>query len=83
MQPANIKPSDSEEVVKLKFKVQRLEAISEMREKRLSLMSQDKRRLKKKLMQMKWLIRHLINNESINKHIKTHKGLQSKLLQCL
>ncbi|GBP61217.1 hypothetical protein EVAR_37483_1 [Eumeta japonica] len=59
-EPVYIGPDDSEEVVKLKHKVRRLEVIAENRKRRLNLMWQSKRRLRKKLERMKTVIKHLI-----------------------
>ncbi|CAK1603747.1 unnamed protein product [Parnassius mnemosyne] len=75
MEPGNVNPTDSEEVVKLKYKVRRLEALAEMRKRRLNLMWQSKRRLRKKLAQMKCLVKHLIKNEQ-------YKEMQNSLLKC-
>ncbi|KAG6459667.1 THAP domain-containing protein 2 [Manduca sexta] len=58
--PVDIKPTDTEEVIQLKHKVRRLEVIAESRKKRLNLMWQSKRRLKKKLERMACLIKNLI-----------------------
>lgn len=66
VQPIDILPTDSEEVIKLKYKVHRLEIIAEARKKRLNLMWQGKRRLRKKLERMKLLIKHLIKNKKAN-----------------
>ncbi|CAB3234294.1 unnamed protein product [Arctia plantaginis] len=59
----DVHPTDSEEVINLKYKVRRLEIIAENRKKRLNLMWQKKRRLRKKLQRMKFMIRHLIRNK--------------------
>ncbi|KAJ8732357.1 hypothetical protein PYW08_015087 [Mythimna loreyi] len=66
VEPIDILPTDSEEVIKLKYKVHRLEIIAETRKKRLNLMWQGKRRLRKKLERMKLLIKHLIINKKTN-----------------
>ncbi|XP_026486061.2 THAP domain-containing protein 2-like [Vanessa tameamea] len=58
--PIDVKPSDSDEVMKLKFKVNRLEIIAENRKRRLHMMWQGRRRLRKKLERMKCIIKHLI-----------------------
>ncbi|XP_026729835.1 THAP domain-containing protein 2-like [Trichoplusia ni] len=60
VQPVEINPSDSEEVIQLKYKVHRLEIIAENRKKRLNQMWQGKRRLWKKYERMKCLIKHLV-----------------------
>ncbi|KAJ8732411.1 hypothetical protein PYW07_015010 [Mythimna separata] len=66
VEPIDILPTDTEEVIKLKYKVHRLEIIAETRKKRLNLMWQGKRRLRKKLDRMKLLIKHLIINKKTN-----------------
>lgn len=66
IEPADIKPTDSEEVIQLKYKIRRLEIIAENRKKRLNLMWQGKRRLRKKLERMKCMIKHLIKNKQDN-----------------
>ncbi|XP_035459285.1 THAP domain-containing protein 1-like [Spodoptera frugiperda] len=66
VQPVDIQPTDSEEVIQLKYKVHRLEIIAEKRKKRLNLMWQGKRRLRKKLERMKCLVKHLIKNKKEN-----------------
>ncbi|CAH0728074.1 unnamed protein product, partial [Brenthis ino] len=58
--PIDIKPTDTEEVIKLKFKVKRLEIIAANRKKRLNIMWQGRQRLKKKLEKLKCIIKHLI-----------------------
>ncbi|KAL0840768.1 hypothetical protein ABMA28_015951 [Loxostege sticticalis] len=63
VEPVDIKPTDSEEVIKLKYKVRRLEAIAENRKRRLNLMWQRKKRLRKKLEQMKTYVKHLIKHK--------------------
>ncbi|KPI98085.1 PREDICTED: THAP domain-containing protein 1-like [Papilio xuthus] len=55
-----INPNDSEEVVQLKCKVRRLEELAEMRKRKLNLMWQGKKRLRKKFAQMKYLLKHMI-----------------------
>ncbi|CAH1644029.1 unnamed protein product [Spodoptera littoralis] len=66
VQPVDIQPTDTEEVIQLKYKVHRLEIIAENRKKRLNLMWQGKRRLRKKLERMKCLVKHLIKNKKEN-----------------
>uniref|UniRef100_A0A2H1WUK2 SFRICE_037746 n=1 Tax=Spodoptera frugiperda TaxID=7108 RepID=A0A2H1WUK2_SPOFR len=66
VQPVDIQPTDSEEVIQLKYKVHRLEIIAENRKKRMNLMWQGKRRLRKKLERMKCLVKHLIKNKKEN-----------------
>ncbi|XP_052752096.1 THAP domain-containing protein 2-like [Galleria mellonella] len=63
LQPIDVTPTDTEEVIKLKYRVRRLEVIAESRKRQLNLMWQRKRRLRKKLEQMKCLIKHLIKNK--------------------
>ncbi|XP_021192677.2 THAP domain-containing protein 1 [Helicoverpa armigera] len=63
VQPIDIQPTDSEEVIKLKYKVHRLEIIAENRKKRLNLMRQGKKQLRRKLERMKLLIKHLIKSK--------------------
>lgn len=58
--PVYIDPSDTEEVIKLKNKVRRLEMIAESRKHKLNLVWQSRRRLKKKLECMKCMVNHLI-----------------------
>lgn len=48
----DIKPTDTEEVVQLKLKVRRLEAIAEKRKRRLDLMRQGTKRVKRKLVNL-------------------------------
>ncbi|XP_063821272.1 THAP domain-containing protein 2-like [Ostrinia nubilalis] len=71
VEPVDIKPTDSEEVIKLKYKVRRLEAIAESRKRRLNLMWQRKKRLRKKLEQMRTYVKHLI------KHNRKENGTKS------
>ncbi|KAM3961944.1 uncharacterized protein ACR2FA_004034 [Aphomia sociella] len=66
LQPIDITPTDTEEVIKLKYKVRRLEVIAESRKRRLNLMWQRKRRLRKKLERMKCMVKHLIRNKRDN-----------------
>ncbi|XP_053603024.1 THAP domain-containing protein 2-like isoform X2 [Plodia interpunctella] len=58
--PIDINPADTEEVIQLKHKVRRLEIIAEDRKRRLNLMWQRKKRLRKKLHRMKCLLKHLV-----------------------
>lgn len=64
--PVDIKPTDTEEVIELKHKVHRLEILAENRKRRLNLMWQGKRRLRKKLYRMKCIIKHLIRIKKDN-----------------
>lgn len=66
VQPIDLQPTDTEEVIQLKYKVRRLEVIAENRKRRLNLMWQSRRRLKKKLDRMKCMIKHLIKNRKDN-----------------
>ncbi|CAH0699646.1 unnamed protein product [Spodoptera exigua] len=66
VQPVDVQPTDTEEVIQLKYRVHRLEIIAENRKKRLNLMWQGNRRLRKKLERMKCLIKHLIKNKKEN-----------------
>ncbi|XP_059049810.1 THAP domain-containing protein 2-like [Achroia grisella] len=65
LQPVDITPTDTEEIIELKYKVRRLEMIAESRKRRLNLMWQRKRRLRKKVERMKCLIKHLIKNKRV------------------
>ncbi|XP_023937833.1 THAP domain-containing protein 5 [Bicyclus anynana] len=56
----DIKPTDTEEVVRLKLKVRRLEVIADNRKRRLIHMWQGKKRMKKKIQYMKSIIKDLI-----------------------
>lgn len=58
--PIDIKDTDTEEVIKLKIKVKRLEIITANRKRRLNIMWQSRRRLKKKVEKLKCIIKHLI-----------------------
>ncbi|XP_026329014.1 THAP domain-containing protein 2-like [Hyposmocoma kahamanoa] len=66
IEPIDLKPTDTEEVIQLKYRVKRLEAIAENRKRRLNLMWQSRRRLKKKMDRMKCMIKHLIKNRKDN-----------------
>ncbi|XP_039748938.1 THAP domain-containing protein 5-like isoform X2 [Pararge aegeria] len=57
----DIKPTDTEEVIQLKFKVRRLEVIAENRKRRLYLLWQGRKRMRTKLDNMKNIIKHLIS----------------------
>lgn len=72
LQPADIKPTDSEEVIKLKYKIRRLEIVSSDRKRRIHDLWRSKRRLRKKLERMKSVIQHLIQNK---------KEMESKQLE--
>ncbi|KAI8428410.1 hypothetical protein MSG28_007235 [Choristoneura fumiferana] len=63
LQPADIKPTDSEEVIKLKYKIRRLEIVSSDRKRRIHDLWRSKRRLRKKVDRMKSVIQHLIQNK--------------------
>ncbi|XP_072940442.1 uncharacterized protein [Epargyreus clarus] len=70
-QPIDIDTSDSDEVIQLKYRVKRLEIISNNRKRKINLIGQSKRRLKEKVELMRGLIKHLIeNNEKKNKQIQ-------------
>ncbi|XP_013185203.2 THAP domain-containing protein 1 [Amyelois transitella] len=58
--PIDINPTDTDEVIQLKHKVRRLEIIAENRKRRLNLMWQRKKRLRKKIERLKGLLRHLV-----------------------
>ncbi|XP_045446661.1 uncharacterized protein LOC123654820 [Melitaea cinxia] len=58
--PIDVSPTDTEEVIKLKYKVRRLEVIAENRKRRLNIMWQSRRRLRKQVERMKCIIKHLI-----------------------
>lgn len=70
IQPVDIKPTDSEEVIQLKHKVRRLEIIAENRRKRLNIMWQGRNRLRKKLDRMKCMVKHLIMNKRDSNRLK-------------
>ncbi|XP_041976251.1 THAP domain-containing protein 2-like [Aricia agestis] len=61
--PPNIRPTDSQEVVKLKHRVRGLEVVAANRKKKLNLMRQSNRRLKDKLKRMQVVILNLIRKE--------------------
>ncbi|CAG9126876.1 unnamed protein product [Plutella xylostella] len=63
LDPIQISATDTPEVIELKHKVRRLEVIAENRRRRLNLMWQSKRRLRKKVDRMKTLIKHLIQHK--------------------
>ncbi|XP_034824585.1 THAP domain-containing protein 1-like [Maniola hyperantus] len=62
----DIKPTDTEEVIQLKLKVRRLEVIAENRKRRLYLLWQGRKRLRKKLDSMKTIIKHLIRHRQVS-----------------
>ncbi|CAG9785336.1 unnamed protein product [Diatraea saccharalis] len=63
IEPVLANPLDSDEVTSLRYKVKRLEVIAENRKKRLIVMWQQKKKLEKKLEQMKQIIKHMIQNK--------------------
>ncbi|XP_047986769.1 THAP domain-containing protein 2-like [Leguminivora glycinivorella] len=79
LQPADINSTDSEEVVKLKYKLRRLEIISSNRKRRIYELWKSNKRFKKKLQQMKTVIKHLIQNKEESEKLCTEQnnGLES------
>ncbi|XP_075971055.1 THAP domain-containing protein 1-like [Anticarsia gemmatalis] len=79
VQPIDINETDSEEVIKLKYKVRRLEVIAENRKKRLNLMWQSKRRLRKKVERLKCMIKHLVKYKQDASKMSTDNAQDSPM----
>ncbi|XP_068630585.1 THAP domain-containing protein 1 [Battus philenor] len=71
LDPVKIEPKDSQEVIELRNKVKRLEAIADRRKRKLELKWQETRRTNRKLEYMKYLVEQLIRNEQC-KTIQIH-----------
>lgn len=65
--PIEITPTDSDEVIQLKHKVKRLQVIAGDRKRQLKLMWQSKKRLKRKLDQMKLMVKHLVQHKNLER----------------
>ncbi|XP_063532107.1 THAP domain-containing protein 1-like [Cydia strobilella] len=74
LQPADISPTDSDEVIKLKYKLRRLEIVSSNRKRRIYELWKSNKKFKKKLQQMKAVIKHLIQNKKHTEKIGTEEN---------
>ncbi|XP_049865876.1 THAP domain-containing protein 2-like [Pectinophora gossypiella] len=61
LEPVDIHPNDTEEVINLKYKVRRLEVLAESRRRKVQVLWQTKRRLRIRLARMKIILKHLIS----------------------